>query len=153
MIEIDCWKETNERQCNSSRFGYYRKNSHKGHGSNASACKSGKLFFLRGGGSYSKLPPQGHAFFFLQQSPLPKDGRFGPKFSNPRAHPMRGGSIPHRGVLRALDPTLAPILWEGTWRSSLRGGLYCKYAIYLFSVQGIRNLKRTCIFKCIKCKS
>ena len=49
---------------------------------------------------YSKVPP--------------KDGRFGPKFSNPRAHPMRGDSIPHRGALRDPDPTLTPILGEGT---------------------------------------
>ena len=58
----------------------------------------------------------------LQQSP-PKDGRFGPKSSDPRVHPMRGDFIPCRGALRALDPTLAPILWEGTPRPSWGGTL------------------------------
>ena len=30
---------------------------------------------------------------FYSEVPLPKDGRFGPKFSDPRAHPIRGDSI------------------------------------------------------------
>ena len=39
----------------------------------------------------------------------PKDGRFGPNFSDSRAHPMTGDSIPYRAPF-GPDPTLAPIL-------------------------------------------
>ena len=48
----------------------------------------------------------------IQQSPPPpNDGRFGPQFSDPRAHPMRGTLSP----IGAPDPTLAPRTPRPSW--------------------------------------
>jgi hypothetical protein len=46
---------------------------------------------------------------------------------------MREDSIPYRGALRELDPTLAPILWEETPRPSLGGGDFAVGEIFFLS--------------------
>jgi len=63
---------------------------------------------------YSKVPP-------------PKEGRFGPKFPDPRALPMRGDFFPYKGALRAPenDPRALPA--RGLRALPLGGGLYCTF--------------------------
>ena len=60
------------------------------------------------------------------KSPPTKDGRFGLKFSDHRAHPMRGTLSPI-GALQVADPTL----WQGPPRPSL-GGLCCSNGMFFW---------------------
>ena len=49
-----------------------------------------------------------YLFFECKKVPPPKDGRFGPKFPDPRALPMRGDFFPYRGApFRRPKPTFA----------------------------------------------
>ena len=76
-------------------------------------------------GKYERIQKFMKKTYISVKSPPPKKGRFGPKFPDPRALPMRGDFFPHRGApFGRPKPTLAPFLRGGTPRPSL-GGLCC----------------------------